>query len=246
MRSPGPTATLTNSTTLTGPGWNRTPCLHCSQLPASVWNLLTTSASNTDFCILFTCMLANRTDTLNSFLWFFTATPTPPQLTPHPTSIKPAGEDFGTSGFTVKKANVHEDGAAYTVSTFSLIMEMETVTHVIILADSVGLLQKSETWKGKPRLECVDGQHHLRKLLWVFCPGHAGVKGNDRADRLMGKGTHMSGVLLLEDPKCKELETLFTGTKPRTSHHQSCQPLRFDCSLLWPRVLHYAATLMII
>ena len=25
---------------------------------------------------------------------------------------------------------------------------------------------------------------HLRKLLWVYCPGHAGVKGNDRADRL--------------------------------------------------------------
>ena len=20
---------------------------------------------------------------------------------------------------------------------------------------------------------------HLRKLLWVYCPGHAGVKGND-------------------------------------------------------------------
>ena len=24
------------------------------------------------------------------------------------------------------------------------------------------------------------------KHLWVYCPGHAGVKGNDRADRLMG------------------------------------------------------------
>ena len=23
---------------------------------------------------------------------------------------------------------------------------------------------------------------YLRKLLWVHCPGHAGVKGNDRAD----------------------------------------------------------------
>jgi len=30
---------------------------------------------------------------------------------------------------------------------------------------------------------------HLRKLLWVYCPGHAGVKGNDRADRLAGKAT---------------------------------------------------------
>ena len=37
---------------------------------------------------------------------------------------------------------------------------------------------------------------HLRKLLWVYCPGHAGVKGNDRADRLAGKATLTSGSLL--------------------------------------------------
>ena len=27
----------------------------------------------------------------------------------------------------------------------------------------------------------------LRKRLWVYYPGHAGVKGNDRTDRLAGK-----------------------------------------------------------
>ena len=37
---------------------------------------------------------------------------------------------------------------------------------------------------------------HLRKLLWVYCPGHAGVKGNDREDRLAGKAT-LTSVLLL-------------------------------------------------
>ena len=37
---------------------------------------------------------------------------------------------------------------------------------------------------------------HLRKLLWVYCRGHAGVKGNDRADRLAGKATLKSGLLL--------------------------------------------------
>ena len=37
---------------------------------------------------------------------------------------------------------------------------------------------------------------HLRKLLWVYSPGHAGVKGNDRADRLAGKATITSGLLL--------------------------------------------------
>ena len=37
---------------------------------------------------------------------------------------------------------------------------------------------------------------HLPKLLWVYCPGHAGMKGNDRADRLAGKATLTSGLLL--------------------------------------------------
>ena len=36
----------------------------------------------------------------------------------------------------------------------------------------------------------------LRKLLWVYCPGHAGVKENDRADRLAVKATLTSGLLL--------------------------------------------------
>ena len=37
---------------------------------------------------------------------------------------------------------------------------------------------------------------HLRKLLWVYFPGHAGVKGNDRADRLVGKATLTSALFL--------------------------------------------------
>ena len=37
---------------------------------------------------------------------------------------------------------------------------------------------------------------HLRRLLWVYCPGHTAVKRNDRADRLAGKVTHTGGLLL--------------------------------------------------
>ena len=35
----------------------------------------------------------------------------------------------------------------------------------------------------------------LRKLLWIYYPGHAGVKGNDRADRLAAKATITSGLI---------------------------------------------------
>ena len=37
---------------------------------------------------------------------------------------------------------------------------------------------------------------HLRKLLWLYCPGVAGVKRNDRADKRAGKATLASGLLL--------------------------------------------------
>ena len=37
---------------------------------------------------------------------------------------------------------------------------------------------------------------HLRRILWVYCPGHARVKGNDRADRLVGKTTVTGGLRL--------------------------------------------------
>ena len=67
-------------------------------------------------------------------------------------------------------------------------------THAIILTDSVSLLQKSGM--GSPDWNASMANIHLRKLLWVYCPGHAGVKGNDRADRLAGKATLTSGLLL--------------------------------------------------
>ena len=37
---------------------------------------------------------------------------------------------------------------------------------------------------------------HLRNLLWANCPEHGDVEGNERADRLEGKTTLTSGLLL--------------------------------------------------
>ena len=48
----------------------------------------------------------------------------------------------------------------------------------------------------RPDWEEVIVDIHLRKLLWIFCPGHAGAKGNYRADTLAGKATITSGLLL--------------------------------------------------
>ena len=47
---------------------------------------------------------------------------------------------------------------------------------------------------------------HLRRLLWVYCPGHTAVKRNDRADRLAGKVTHTGGLLLGRSEVLRSLE----------------------------------------
>ena len=100
--------------------------------------------------------------------------------------------------------------AAYTVSTSSLTMKVESVTHAllwiasrgdsqtthgIILKDSMSLLQKVKSIIGIPDWNVSKGDIHLRKLLWMYCPGHAGVKGNDRTDTIADKATLTNGLL---------------------------------------------------
>ena len=46
---------------------------------------------------------------------------------------------------------------------------------------------------------------HLQKLLWLYSPGHAGVKGNDREDRQAGTATLTCGLLLRKSEVLRSL-----------------------------------------
>ena len=122
-------------------------------------------------------------------------------------------KDQSGRGFTVKQGatTIQEDIAADTVSTSSLTMEVEAVTlalrwiasrgdsqttHAIILTDSTSLIQQLKSGIGSRGWHLPVVNIHLQKLLWVYCPGHAGVKGNNRADRLAGKAALTCGLLL--------------------------------------------------
>ena len=74
-------------------------------------------------------------------------------------------------------------------------MFYSSIRYSVILTDSMSLLQKVKSGMGRPNWYVSMVDIHLRKLLCVYCPGHAGVKGNDRADRLAGKATLTSGLL---------------------------------------------------
>ena len=63
---------------------------------------------------------------------------------------------------------------------------------------------------------------HLRKLLWVYSPGHAGVKRNDRADTLVGKVTLTSGLLL---GRCDVLRSLRHYLRAQSQGHHTVDHL---------------------
>ena len=95
-----------------------------------------------------------------------------------------------------------------TVSTSNLTMDVEAAfrwtasrgdsqtTHTIILTDSMSLLQKVKSGMGSLDWNVSMVDIHLRKLLWVYCPGHARMAGNDQSGTLTGKVNLTSGLLL--------------------------------------------------
>ena len=60
----------------------------------------------------------------------------------------------------------------------------------------MSLLQNIKRGMASPDWHVLMVDILLRKLLWVYYPGHAGVKGSNRADRLVGKATLKNGLLL--------------------------------------------------
>ena len=68
--------------------------------------------------------------------------------------------------------------------------------HTIIFTDSVSLLQKMKSGMGSLDWDVLMFDIHLEKLLWMYCPGHARVKGNDWEDMLAGKAAITSSSLL--------------------------------------------------
>ena len=105
-------------------------------------------------------------------------------------------------GFVVYIGNreVHTKAGASGMTTSSMRMEVEAITralrwvswtrpetmHVVILTDSQSVLTKVDTAQLRAEwLAAIEGTG-LTKITWIYCPGHYGVKGNERADHLAG------------------------------------------------------------
>ena len=87
-----------------------------------------------------------------------------------------------------------EGSGATTITTSSMTVEIKVITEALkwfcstlekirggnVYADWVTIIENSE----------------LIHLQWIFCPGHAGVVGNERTDKLAGSANNEGGLTL--------------------------------------------------
>ena len=73
------------------------------------------------------------------------------------------------------------------------------LTRAVIATDSMSTLQKIEKKMLYADWVKLIREGGIEMLKWIFCPGHAGVIGNERADFLAGQAP-ISGALTLDPP----------------------------------------------
>jgi ribonuclease HI len=96
---------------------------------------------------------------------------------------------------------IAEQSEAYTTTTSSMRMEVEAVTaalkwlsatqlnRAIIISDSQSMLRKVQNGWLRHEWKAYIEESALLELVWIYCPGHAGVRGNERADLLASKAS---------------------------------------------------------
>ncbi|BFZ09631.1 hypothetical protein BsWGS_12670 [Bradybaena similaris] len=99
-----------------------------------------------------------------------------------------------------------ERAGAYSTTTSSMRMEIEAATaalawlteqqdkRAVIVTDLQSMLKKIES--GFLRREWADllTVSNTEMFAWIYCPGHAGVLGNEQADRLAGEAPIQGGL----------------------------------------------------
>ena len=94
---------------------------------------------------------------------------------------------------------------------------LTVITLAIIITDSMNLLQKVESGMGCPDWHIAKHSLRLQSLLWICCPGHAGVSGNKRADRLASTANITLGLQLRRTGVLRGLGNFLNMDKPE--HH---------------------------
>ena len=96
---------------------------------------------------------------------------------------------------------VAEGSGACAATTSSMRMEVEAATaaltwlatqtspRALIVTDSQSMLRKIENGQLRSEWVKILEPSAIEGITWIYCPGHAGVRGNERADWLAGMAT---------------------------------------------------------
>ncbi len=125
---------------------------------------------------------------------------------------------------------LHEDSGAFPTTTSSMTMEVMAasralewvkelnvdVRHICIVTDSMSMLRKIEAGSTRKQWISSISESSLQKITWIFTPGHAGVKGNERAD-------HLAGIAEMEEGKSMDRADIITAIKEKFKKDEDCQ-----------------------
>ena len=111
---------------------------------------------------------------------------------------------------------VSEDSQACSSTLSSMMTEINAVTlalrwamnqpysRLVFVTDSLSTLEKIRQGNLHADWTPLINASNIRRIIWIYCPGHAGVKGNETADRLAGNAQITQGVQILLDKNTVE------------------------------------------
>ena len=134
---------------------------------------------------------------------------------------------------------VSEDSIACSITLSSMMTEINAVTlaltwassqeysRIVFVTDSLSTLEKVRQGNLHADWYPLINNSGIRRIIWIYCPGHAGVQGNETADRLAGSAQLTPGVQVLLDNNAVEsmVETSLTAARdnrPSESHTLHC------------------------
>ena len=109
------------------------------------------------------------------------------------------------------------------------------ITHAISLTDLMKLLHTVKSGHGCPDWHVVMHSLLKQRLLWVYCPGHAGVGGSERADRLASTADMATGLQLGMIEVVRVLRTVLTMDR---SVHNNLKRDQLDIECEWTSYFH--------
>ena len=126
---------------------------------------------------------------------------------------------------------VAEDSGAFTRTTSSMCMEVRAITealqwlcdnghaHSIFVTDSMSTLELVRQGMYYADWKPIIQESQLDSITWIFPPGHAGVRGNERADVLAG-AAEVKGDLIMDPPAVRAaVQDMLSATRVEEYSH---------------------------